>query len=66
MVWDRYIFNDGDDVEIDRELKIIDDGETIETEQAKRRMEFSHKKKLDGLRDQQKEESKNISTASCL
>jgi hypothetical protein len=51
MVWDKYIFNDGDDVENDRKLNITDNGETIETEQAKRRIEFQQKKKLNGLKD---------------
>jgi hypothetical protein len=41
MVWDKYIFHDGDDVEFGLENKqIIDDGRTIETEKAKRISEF--------------------------
>ena len=66
MVWDKYNFNDGDDVENDRKLNISDNGETIETEQAKRRIEFQQKKKLNGLKDQSDEKSKNIGASSCL
>jgi hypothetical protein len=49
MIWDRYDFNDGDDVEFGKELNIIDDGRTIETEKAKRISEFTQQKKLHEL-----------------
>ena len=44
MVWDKYVLNDGDDVEFGlEEKKIGDDGWTIETEKAKRISEFNKK-----------------------
>ena len=49
MIWDKYGFNDGDDVEFGKELNISDDGKTIETEKAKRISEFTQQKKLNEL-----------------
>lgn len=49
MIWDKYDFNDGDDVEFGKELNISDDGKTIETEKAKRISEFTQQKKLNEL-----------------
>ena len=49
MVWDRYDFNDGDDVDFGKELIILDDGRTIETEKAKRISEFTQQNKLHEL-----------------
>ena len=52
MVWDKYVLNDGDDVEFGlEEKKIGDDGRTIETEKAKRISEFQKNRKLLDLAD---------------
>ena len=49
MIWDKYTFNDGDDVEFGKQLNIEEDGNTIQTEKQKRIFEYNQKKKLGDL-----------------